>query len=119
MGPLPATDPSSPDSAPSPASPDSAPSPASPDSPSARAGVSIVLIHGGSTTGRYWDLVSAALTHPALAVDLPGRGGRPADLLTVTLEDAVASVTRDTEALGTEVVLVAHSSGGLVVPGVV
>ena len=81
--------------------------------------MSIVLIHGGSTTGRYWDLVSAALAHPALAVDLPGRGGRPADLRTVTLEDAVASVTADTDALGTDVVLVAHSSGGLVVPGVV
>ena len=81
--------------------------------------MSIVLIHGGSTTGRYWDLVSAALAHPALAVDLPGRGRRPADLLTVTLEDAVTSVTRDADALGTDVVLVAHSSGGLVVPGVV
>jgi pimeloyl-ACP methyl ester carboxylesterase len=81
--------------------------------------VSIVLIHGGSTTGRYWDLVTSALTHRALAVDLPGRGDRPADLLRVTLEDAVASVTRDTEALDTDVILVAHSSGGLVVPGVV
>ena len=81
--------------------------------------VSVVLIHGGSTTGRYWDLVSAALAHPALAVDLPGRGNRPADLLTVTLDDAVTSVTKDAEALGTDVVLVAHSSGGLVVPGVV
>jgi pimeloyl-ACP methyl ester carboxylesterase len=81
--------------------------------------VSLVLIHGGSTTGRYWDLVTAALVHPSVAVDLPGRGTHPADLLTVTLDDAVASVTEDAEALGTDVVLVAHSSGGLVVPGVV
>jgi pimeloyl-ACP methyl ester carboxylesterase len=80
--------------------------------------VSLVLIHGGSTTGRYWDLVCAALSHPSCAVDLPGRGTKPADLLTVTLQDAVDSVTADAQALGTDVVLVAHSSGGLVVPGV-
>ncbi len=56
-----------------------------------------------------------------LAVDLPGRADRPAVLPTLTVEDEVASVVADVTArAGHEpVTLVAHSSGGLVVPGVV
>ncbi len=80
-----------------------------------------VLIHGGGTTGHFWDRLVPLLDQPVLAVDLPGRSGRPADLATLTVEEEVASVARDVEeAAGDEpVVLVAHSSGGLVVPGVV
>jgi pimeloyl-ACP methyl ester carboxylesterase len=79
---------------------------------------SIVLIHGGATNARHWDLLLVHLEHQALAVNLPGRLDRPADLATVTMEDAVASVVSDTDAAGLEsVVLVAHSSGGLVIPG--
>ena len=56
-----------------------------------------------------------------LAVDLPGRNDKPADLATLTVDDEVASVLADVEAAGLPdpIVLVAHSSGGLVVPGVV
>lgn len=55
-----------------------------------------------------------------MAVDLPGRAGKPADLATLSVEDEVASVVADigTSVTGGPVVLVAHSSGGLVVPGV-
>jgi pimeloyl-ACP methyl ester carboxylesterase len=55
-----------------------------------------------------------------LAVDLPGRARKPADLTTLTVDDEVASVVADVEAAGIAgpIVLVAHSSGGLVVPGV-
>lgn len=56
------------------------------------------------------------LPGPAVAVDLPGRGDRPADLMAVTLDDMAASVVAD--APEGEVVIVAHSSGGLVVPRV-
>lgn len=80
-----------------------------------------MLIHGGGTTARFWDRLLPELHHPHLAVDLPGRRDRPADLATLTVEDAVASVLADVGGsnLGDELVLVAHSSGGLAVPGVV
>ena len=80
-----------------------------------------VLVHGGGSTGRFWDRLVPLLDQAALAVDLPGRNGKPADFATLTVDDEVASVVGDIEAAGiTEpIVLVAHSSGGLVVPGVV
>lgn len=80
---------------------------------------SLVLVHGGSTTSAYWDLTVPHLRTPHRAVDLPGRGEHPADLHTVTLDDAIRSVAADAAALDDDLVLVAHSSGGLVVPGVV
>src|SRR5262245_27441253 len=81
-----------------------------------------VLIHGGATTSRFWDLVVPLLDGDVLAVDLPGRLDRPADLATLTVDAAAASVLRDIEAwapAADEFVLVAHSSGGLEVPAIV
>ena len=80
-----------------------------------------VLVHGGGTTARFWDRLLPHLDHPSIAVDLPGRSGKPADLATLTVDDEVASVVADVEAaaVAEPVVLVAHSSGGLVVPGVI
>lgn len=80
-----------------------------------------VLVHGGGMTARFWDRLAPLLDGRVLAVDLPGRGARPADLGTITVDDEVGAVVQDIEAAGPdgEIVLVAHSSGGLVVPGVV
>jgi len=83
--------------------------------------VTYVLVHGGGSTARFWDRLVPLLPGPTLAVDLPGRGEHPADLSTITVDDEVAAVAADVEAaaIGDGIVLVAHSSGGLVVPGVV
>ena len=78
-----------------------------------------VLVHGGTLTSTMWDRVRSELASPSLAVDLPGRRYKPADLAQVTIGDWVTSVVTDIEEAGlTEVVLVGHSSGGYVLPGV-
>jgi len=81
---------------------------------------SVLLLHGGGTSGRQWDLVAGRVTAPALALDVPGRGDRPANVATLTLAAALDSLAADVAA-GTDgpLVLVAHSSGGLLVPGLV
>ena len=83
--------------------------------------MTIVLIHGGGTTARFWDRLVPHLEGDVVAVDLPGRADRPADLATLSVDDEVASVVTDIEARAPEgpLTLVAHSSGGLVLPGVV
>jgi pimeloyl-ACP methyl ester carboxylesterase len=83
--------------------------------------VTVVLIHGGGATARFWDRLVPHLDAPSLAVDLPGRASRPAELATLTVGREAASVAADIEAGAQDgpVTLVAHSSGGLVVPGVV
>ena len=85
-----------------------------------------LLIHGGGSTARFWDRLVPHLDRPSLAVDLPGRNGKPADFATLTVADEVASVLADVEDASRRdagmigpVIVVAHSSGGLVVPGVV
>lgn len=80
----------------------------------------VVLVHGGSFAGSCWDLLLPHLDGPVLAVDLPGRGAHPADLDTVTLADASASVASDVDDAGfEEIVLVGHSLAGSTMPGVI
>jgi pimeloyl-ACP methyl ester carboxylesterase len=71
-------------------------------------------------TSRFWDRLIPLLAAPSLAVDLPGRGAHPADLHSVSVRDEEVSIVADVQAaVDGPIVLVAHSSGGLPVPGVV
>ncbi len=84
----------------------------------------LVLVHGGAHAADCWDLAVDEIHRLApdldvLAIDLPGRRGKPGDLRTLTVSACVASVVADIEDAGLdEIVLVAHSMGGLTVPGV-
>jgi len=79
----------------------------------------IVLLHGGAMSGAYWDRLIPLLRHPALALDMPGRAGKPADPMELTVDDCVRSLVADVDAAGVgDLVFVAHSSGGLFTPGV-
>lgn len=73
----------------------------------------MVLVHGGYHGSWCWDDVLPSLQSHAIAVDLPGRGRRPATGR-VTLDDCATAVLEEAEAAGLErVVLVGHSLGGL------
>jgi pimeloyl-ACP methyl ester carboxylesterase len=76
----------------------------------------IVLVHGGLHTAACWLPLLPHLDQTAVAVDLPGRGGRPADLATVTLDDCVAAVLEDADRAGfVRFTLVGHSMGGITI----
>ena len=85
----------------------------------------LVLVHGGTLAGDCWDLTVDEIRRTApslevLAVDLPGRRGRPGDLWTLSVTDSVDSVVADIEDAGLDdVVIAGHSMAGLTVPGVV
>jgi pimeloyl-ACP methyl ester carboxylesterase len=85
----------------------------------------LVLIHGAFHSGRCWAPTVAELERlapglPVVAVDLPGRGATPGDLRTLTIARCAESVVDQIEHAGLdEVVVVAHSLGGLTAPSVV
>ncbi len=85
----------------------------------------LVLVHGGQHAADCWDLTVDEIHRQApeltvLAVDLPGRRGKPGDLLGARIADWVDSVVADIEDRRdlTHVVIVGHSMAGLTVPGV-
>ncbi|HEX5143606.1 MAG TPA: alpha/beta hydrolase [Mycobacterium sp.] len=81
----------------------------------------LVLVHGGGYAGDCWDPTVAAVRRlepqlATLAVDLPGRRGKPA----ASFPGWVESVVADIDAAGyDDVVIVGHSMAGLTVPEVV
>src|SRR5581483_1892316 len=73
----------------------------------------LVLVHGGGFDGRCWDPLMPHLEHPAIAVDLPGRGRRPGPLDQVTFAACAKAIAEDIDRAGfDQVVLVVHSLGG-------
>lgn len=76
------------------------------------------LIHGGSYTSACWERLVPNLSGEVLLVELPGRGRRPGDVGSVTLDDNVAATIEDLGA-AEEVVLVGHSVAGITVAHVV
>jgi len=79
-----------------------------------------VLVHGAGMGASCWDRLLPFLTRPALAVDLPGRGGRAdVPLTSVTLDDCAKTILDDVGGVGgDDLVLVAHSFAGVSVPRV-
>lgn len=76
-----------------------------------------LLVHGGGHGAWCWDQVVPHLSAPAFAVDLPGRGSRPADLRAVTIQACVDAVVEEIAGRDlTDVVLVGHSLAGVIVP---
>lgn len=76
----------------------------------------IILVHGALHTASCWAKLLPLLALPARAVDLPGRGSRPAELDRVTLSDCVAAVIEEADDAGFErVALVGHSLGGVTI----
>jgi pimeloyl-ACP methyl ester carboxylesterase len=76
----------------------------------------IILVHGGMHTAACWALVEPMLDLPTRAVDLPGRGSRPAELSAVRLDDCVAAVLDEADAAGfATFALVGHSLGGVTI----
>lgn len=74
----------------------------------------MVLIHGGDFAGSCWELMLPHLKHPALAVDLPGRGKHPGDLATMSSRIWADSVIADMDEAGIEkALMVGHSMGGI------
>lgn len=85
----------------------------------------LVLVHGGAHAGDCWDLTVDELRRQApelrvLALDLPGRAGKPGDLASASIDEWVTSAVHDIEGAGLgEIVIVGHSMAGVTVPGIV
>jgi pimeloyl-ACP methyl ester carboxylesterase len=75
----------------------------------------IVLVHGGYHGAWCWEQVAPLLDKPSVAVDLPGRGSRPASG-TVTIDSCVDAVLEEADRAGFgSFLLVGHSLGGLTI----
>ena len=76
----------------------------------------VVLVHGFGHGAWCWQYLMPYLDGPALAVDLPGRAGRPAPA-EPTFRDYADAVIQDIEAADfDEVILVGHSLAGAMLP---
>ena len=80
----------------------------------------VVLVHGAGDSAEVWRDVQDRLATPSFALDVLGRGAHPYDLSLVTPDAAAEQAVRDIEAKSQgPVVLVAHSIGGALSPGII
>jgi pimeloyl-ACP methyl ester carboxylesterase len=85
----------------------------------------LVLVHGGGLAADSWELTVDEIHRLApeltvLAPDMPGRRNKPGDLREMTIADYVDSLVGDIESAGLDhIVIVGHSMGGMMLPGVV
>ena len=85
----------------------------------------LVLVHGGGMAADSWGLVVEEIHRLApeltmLALDMPGRRNKLGDLREMTIADYVDSLFGDIESAGLdEIVIVGHSMGAMMLPGVV
>jgi pimeloyl-ACP methyl ester carboxylesterase len=85
----------------------------------------LVLVHGGGLAADSWELTVDEIhrQEPDLTVvplDMPGRRNKPGDLRRLTIAGYVDSLVGDIESAGMEdIVIVGHSMGGMMLPGVV
>ena len=78
--------------------------------------IGFVLVHGGHGGAWNWDAVTPLLDAPAVAVDLPGRGGVQTADAPVTFRVCAQAVLRAADDAGfTQVVAVGHSMGGFTI----
>lgn len=85
-----------------------------------RSSIGFVLVHGAELGAWVWDRLLPTLTRPVVAVDLPGRGDRPAVGRSVTSADAITAIVQDAGRCDAErIVLVVHSFSGVLAPGVI
>jgi pimeloyl-ACP methyl ester carboxylesterase len=86
----------------------------------------LVLVHGGGFAADCWEPTVDVIRRvdpelKVLAVDLPGRRGKPGDLVTACIDEWVDSVVADIKSaeFDDNLVIVGHSLAGLTVPAIV
>jgi len=78
----------------------------------------LILVHGAGHGSWCWKKVVPLLEakgYKVIALDLPSRGDDTAKLASITLDDDVKSVTDAANAIDGKVILLGHSSGGVVI----
>jgi len=78
--------------------------------------IGFALVHGGHGGGWNWDAIVPLLDAPAVAVDLPGRGGLSTANTPITFRICAEAVLRAADDAGfAQVVAVGHSLGGFTI----
>jgi pimeloyl-ACP methyl ester carboxylesterase len=80
--------------------------------------MTFLLVHGATHGAWCWQRLQPFLAFPSLAIDLPGRGTRPAALESIVTNDWAEAVCDDIATIDGPVVLVGHSLAGVVLPRV-
>ena len=78
--------------------------------------IGFVLVHGGHGGAWNWDAIVPSLDAPAVAIDLPGRGGLQPAGSPITYRTCAEAVLDAADAAGfAQVVAVGHSMGGFTI----